>query len=217
MKWIGRLLDRAPDGSVEKYVTAEYGRLLRMMGWTAMFLVGMVVMAFPLWWSTGYIPPTDYGYMKSGQPVPMRTLLTPVITPRRVQNWVRSAITETLTLDFTNVEQRLKRAEIFYSPLARESMRVSVTGANIIDQIRTSAMKVSLTVLRPPVVRSRLEDYRGNVYWDLEVPVVINYVAASESASQIHLLKVRVKEVDPTQSPDGMEIVRFTTGPLQIR
>lgn len=215
--WIARLLDDAPDQELAKHLGPQYASSVRRLGWTTLMLLISALMAAILWYAGGYMPPTQYFKVAPQQkPEPVRALMTPVITAPRVQQWASRALVETMTFDFTNVDARLARAAVYFSPAAYDSMRVALEKDGVVDVIKSSRLVTSLTPISPPRIIRPPFVMGGVRYWEVEVPVIISYTGASDSRVRGMKIIMRIKEAPTIEVPEGMQITGFLPMPYSL-
>lgn len=216
--WFANLLDKAPDKELGELLGSQYRSIVGRLGLSmALFMLTFLVLGVA-WWSGTHIPETQYLQLRpaaAGQPQqtqPLYTFPLPSYSPKRLQEWVSRALSETLTFNFTDVDQQLAHAGSYYTPGARQSMQQAIAADKIVETVKGRRLAVALTPTSPPfVIKSYSVKANGQkaLYWDVEAPVILNYTGASHSEATGMRIYLRVKQVPTTESPDGLAIAGF--------
>lgn len=216
-KWFAGMLDGAPDKVLEDLAGPEYAGSVSRLGLvTALFAITLVVAGIA-WWSGLRIPQTAYMLLPATQgakPTPVYSFPLPTYAPGRLQAWTSRALSETLTFNFTNVEQRLNAAGAYYTPAARQSLAQAIEADKIAETVVSNRLAVALTPVSPPFVIKayRMSSVIGGepaLYWDVEAPVILNYIGASQTEAVRMRIYLRLKQVPTTENPDGLAISGF--------
>lgn len=210
-KPLANLIDRSPDESVDRYTEGKYSNALGVVGWITLCLLVVMVFVCLTWWRGSVFKPVQYLSVEVGQkPQPLVTLAGPVYTTPRIQSWVANAISETLSFNFINIEQRIDAASTYYTPDAAAAMRGSIEAQDIVQSVKRSRLNVTVTPLSPPRLVQSLV-INGEETWVVESPILLTYASSSSSESRNLLVSVKVKKVPASQSPDGLVITSFAT------
>lgn len=212
-KPLAHMIDRSPDESIDEFTEGQYSSALGVVGWVALCLLAVSFFICLTWWRGSIFKPVEYLSVEAGgKPAPLVTLGTPIYTSPRIQSWVANAISETLSFNFTNIDQKIGATDAFFTPDAAASMRGSIEAQGIAQNVKRSRLNVTVTPLSPPrLVMSLIVN--GENTWVVEAPILLTYTSSSSSESRSLLVSVRVKQVKASESPDGLMITRFyTTG-----
>ena len=134
------------------------------------------------------------------------TLTTPVYSNQRIQRWVANVVSETLTFNFVDIDERIGNTDAYFSSDAAAAMRGSIEAQGVVEAVKKSRLQVSVT----PITQPRLVDFslvNGVETWVVEAPIIMTYASASKSETRPLLVSVKVKRVDAAVSPDGLQII----------
>lgn len=211
-KPLANLLDRSPDSGVDEVLEGAYSKTLGLIGWVFLCVLVATFFVAITWWRGTIFQPVEYLTVEGpkGKPEAMSTLSSPTYSGTRIQSWVGRVIAETLTFDFTNINERIDQASVYYTPAAASAMRASIGANGLVDAVEGGRLSVSVTPLFSP----RVVDFKiinGQNTWFVEAPILLTYTSASSRETRSLLVTVRVRADDPAVNPDGLIANGFFT------
>ena len=210
-KFMGNWIDRSEDQSVEKFQGKVYHSAIGALGWVLLCLIVGVLFIGLTWWRGSIFKPVEYLSVAASQPPqPLSTLVTPVYSGSRIQNWVSNVVAETLTFNFINVEDRMALASSFYSPDAAAAMQASIEARHVVRDVKAKRLDVTVTPLFTPRITEFMVENGVNT-WIVEAPILLTYTSASDTRSQSLRVLLQVRQVNPALTPDGLIITGFIT------
>ncbi len=216
------LIDSAPD-EILSQEEPEYAAATKSLSWILLFFIVSFVTLGVVWWSGTHIPETQYNQLRvvdgKNQASTLYTFSLPHFSPERLQSWSSKALADTLTFNFTDVDQRLNAATVYYTPGASDSMRQAIAKQQIIEKVKGSRLSVALTPLSSPyIIKSFIIKSGGEktLYWDIEAPVLLTYTGASTKEIKGMRVYLKIKQVPTTESPDGLAIAGFYVTASQL-
>jgi hypothetical protein len=219
--FLSNLIDRSPDAEIQAALGSaapKYVSSVSRIGLTlAMFTVSFGLMLV-VWFIGTHIRPTEYRLVNVAkqEAAQMYTMDRPVISGSHVERWASRALSDTLTFDFVNVDTRLSAAGVYYTPAAQQSMQAAIAKDKIIETVKASHLTVALTPTSPPRIVKPPYAINGVMYWELEAPVILTYTGASKQEARGMIIRLRIKEVPATETPDGLEIAGFFSEPALL-
>ena len=201
-------IDRSPDEGVDEVLAGD-GKTLGVVGFVLVCLLVTVFFVCLTWWRGSIFKPVEYLSVESGQqPQSMVTLTTPVYSNQRIQRWVATVVSETLTFNFVNIDERIGNTDAYFSADAAAAMRGSIEAQGIVEAVKKSRLNVTVT----PLAKPRLVNFslvNGVETWVVEAPIIMTYASSSSSETRPLLVSVKIKRVDAAVSPDGLQIIGF--------
>jgi hypothetical protein len=210
-KPFANLIDRSPDDGVDEVLGGAYSKALGVLGWV--FLCVMVATLFVgvTWWRGSIFKPVEYlSVDPEKQTKKMITQSSPAYSGTRIQSWVARVIAETLTFNFVDIDDKIGRSDAYYTPDAAAAMRGSLTANGVLDTVKKSRLRVTVTPLFSPRVVDFL-NINGENTWVVEAPILLTYTSASSRETKSLMVTVRVKAADPALNPDGLVVSGFFT------
>lgn len=211
-KPLANLVDHEiPDEGVDDVLDNAYGNAVGVIGWILLCILVCTVFVSLTWWRGSIFKPVEYLYVEPGKkPVAMQTLASPTYSVTRIQSWTARIISETLSFNYLNIDERLENATVFYTPAAASGMRGSIVANGLTDTVKSSRLNVTVTPLQSP----RIVDFyiiNGENTWVVETPVLMTYASSSSRQTVSLLVIAKVKAVDPAINPDGLLVSGFFT------
>ena len=107
------------------------------------------------------------------------------------------------------IRDRLERARVYFDPDAYKAMLAAVNASGERSRVVGSRLYISVTPLQEPIVGVAGAKRNGEVYWEVQAPVLVTYTSASKQESRPVTITVTMKEVDTSVNPEGMVVVGF--------
>jgi hypothetical protein len=191
-----------PLGSSYRDVQGAVGKVL-----LATMLSALTVVA--IGWRTLNLPLPTYSLFVEGQkPERVNTLLFPAMTSEKVRRWTSRAIKDTFSMNFYNMEERLALAGSYFTPAGWEELQRALKKAELPETIRNNQLHVVLTPTAIPTIVHHFV-LNGRVYWNIEVPVLIEYTGAKERETESSVLSLLVGQVSTKDDPEGLAIYKL--------
>ena len=210
-KPFANFIDRSPDDGVDEVLEGAYSKALGVLGWV--FLCVMVATLFVAltWWRGSIFKPVEYlSVDPQKETKKMITLNSPAYSGTRIQSWVGRVVAETLTFNFVNIDEKIGKSDVYYTPDAAAAMRGSITANGVVETVKKSRLNVTVTPLFSP----RVVDFliiNGENTWIVEAPILLTYTSASSRETKSMMVTVRVRAADPALNPDGLVVSGFFT------
>lgn len=212
-----KILDPAPDDIIEEWIGPKYGASLGVLGFVFLCLISLMCFLGFTWYKGATFQPVIYrtyqaSAEKDKQIGRLPSLRSPIYSSSRLQSWAGKVVSETLTFNFRNVNERIGAADSFYTVAAAASMRASIEKTDLINQVTANRLDITVTPLFAP----RVVDYfiiNGVKTWTVEAPILLNYASSSKSETRTLMVKLKIREADPAEYADGLLVSAFfTTG-----
>jgi hypothetical protein len=131
---------------------------------------------------------------------------------QQLMSFARNTILSTYNFNFTNVSTHLKKLRHDFSSSAWDQFQAALKRNNVIASTIKYERAVSSVPVGAPVIVKQHALPNGRYGWMIQMPILVNYSAGSESDSQpvyynVTLVVVRTKI---GIHPKGAEIVQFT-------
>lgn len=178
---------------------------------TALVLLGAttVLSTGTSWWVISHKPEPKYFIAQpDGRITKIVPVSHPYLTNGAVTNFAVEAVTNALTLDFSNYKKELSAAsEYFERPDGWNNFLKALTDSKTLEMIEKKSLVSTVVANRATVVQSGVQD--GVYTWIVQVSVTITYQSASEQTSETHLAEMVIKRLPTWQSARGVGITRI--------
>ena len=149
---------------------------------------------------------------EDGTILPMVGNDQPYLTDAAVLNFAATAVTESLSLSFVNLEDSLYKSNIYFTkPEGWEAFIKTMNESQMLEFIRTKRVVTSVVAKAPRIV-SRGNDPDGSYFWLIQLPVTINYNASSASTSEDKVATLKIVRVPTWTSERAMAIRSINIG-----
>ena len=214
-KPLAKFLDPAPDDVLEEWMGPKYGASLGVLGFILLCLISLMLFLGYTWYRGATFQPVIYRTYQATAEKDKRvgslpSLRSPIYSTSRIQSWGAKVISETLSFNFRNVDERIGAADSFYTKAAAASMRASIEKNNLAAQVVSNRLDVTVTPLFAP----RVVDYliiNGVKTWIVEAPILLTYASSSKSDTRTLMVKLKIREADPALYADGLLVSAFFT------
>jgi intracellular multiplication protein IcmL len=144
--------------------------------------------------------PLYYAIMPDKRTEAMIGLSMPNMTSRAILSWATTSITEIMTMGFGDMDVRLPRQKVRFTPDGWKAFQQSFDRAKIGETFKQSQLVLTTAPSNTPVIVARGIN-RDNVYqWIVQMPVIMTYATNNEvtrkKKSIVSLTIVRVPAED---------------------
>lgn len=135
--------------------------------------------------------------------LPVTTMTAPFNTLPILSTWVRDAVIQSFTLDFSEYEEQMADARKNFTSEGWVGFQDALNNDDILDQVLSQKMRVNAVATGPAI----LSDLHNNdIEWDFEIPITLTFSIGQTTNSVSHLVKVVVRRVNPDVNPMGRGI-----------
>lgn len=130
------------------------------------------------------------------------------LTDSALVSWVAQAATEVMTFGFHDYQRRLQAASRHFTKTGWESFSSAMEKARIIEAVTEQRQVVVASPRSAPVIRQH--GVAGGKYrWVLEMPLQVEYRAASQARTDNLVLRIVVERVSALENPSGVGIQQW--------
>lgn len=183
-------------------------QLIVFESWAIIGLLLFMLMATPFFTThyTYYAKPQNRDFQ-----VEMAGLDMPNLTRSTITSWVATTVTEIMTFNFANYNQRISDARVKFAGDSWKQFVKVMLDRNMLEKFTKQQMVLTSAPMGVPVITSEgvIEDeYR----WIVQVPVLMKYVTNNNKfAKRIHVVELSVIKVPASQNPEGLAIRSWNT------
>lgn len=147
-----------------------------------------------------------------GRLVPMVALDEPNLSTPALMSWTAQAATETMTFGFNDYRRRLQEASRNFTRLGWASFTTALERSRIMEMVEANQQVVTAAPSSAPVLVSE-GIVNGRYQWQVEVPMIINYQAGSQTRAERIILTLLIVRVSKLESPNGVGIEQWVAQP----
>ncbi|MBP7252924.1 MAG: DotI/IcmL/TraM family protein [Alphaproteobacteria bacterium] len=188
----------------------RYQRVTKRVKIQGVILAGLI---FVFMFGTQILRPS-YIYLarRIGSPIGSEKRLIelnlPILTKEAILQWSMSTVTEVLTFNFANYNQRISMFHSRFHPEGWRAFAKALYDAKIIDSFKGNQLVATAAPQGPAILESEGENQETFEYeWKVKVPVIRKFVTNNDRSEirkqDVYLTIVRVPLTD---SPAGMAI-----------
>lgn len=188
----------------------RYQRVIKRVKIQGIILVGLV---FGFMFGTQLLRPS-YIYLarRIGSPIGSEKRLIelnlPILTKEAILQWSMSTVTEVLTFNFANYNQRISMFHSRFHPEGWRAFAKALYEAKIIDSFKSNQLVATAAPQGSAILESEGENEETFEYeWKVKVPIIRKFVTNNDRSEirkqDVYLTIVRVPLTD---SPAGMAI-----------
>lgn len=132
----------------------------------------------------------------------------PILTQNAILSWSSTAVTEIMTFNFADYNQRLSLFSDRFLPASWTKFVEALLSQDVINKFKHFNLVLTAAPSAPAIIVSEgLDEKSGDYQWVVQVPVILNYVTnnnkSSRSSQLVELTLVRVSTLD---NPYGIAI-----------
>lgn len=140
-------------------------------------------------------------------------LSIPNLTQKAILSWATTAVTEIMTFNFANYDERISMFQDRFLPEAWVEYVKALMAQDVINKFRSFQLVLTAAPSNAPIIISQgPNDTTGQYEWVIQVPVILKYVTNNNKNSRkqqrVTLTLVRVSTLD---NPYGIAIKVWTT------
>lgn len=188
----------------------RYARLTRRVSVQSVLLVVLVLVylaAVPFFQST-----MVYYLRRIDQPIGteqrVRGLNFPILTQAAILSWSTTAVTEIMTFNFADYNQRISLFSDRFLPESWGKFIEALLQQDTINKFKHFNLVLTAAPSAPPVIVSEGPDEETGVYqWVVQVPVILNYVTNNNKSSRSRqVVELTLVRVSTLENPYGIAI-----------
>ena len=153
---------------------------------------------------------TYYGSSTNGEQTPLHALSDPVLTERLVTQWASIASKKAYQLNFEHYSSQLDAMKIYFTKAGWSSYNDAIQSSGFLSIIKSQKLEVDAIVTDEPVVKNTGVDH-GVRYWNVEMPVLVSFNSASNSAQKKLIIGMKIVRSRDIAAPSGLQIEHFNT------
>lgn len=191
----------------------EYRRYRRVVGRVKIQGIILIVLVFLFMFGTQLLRPSYiYSARRIGAPIGSEKRLVelnlPILTKDAILQWSTSTVTEVLTFNFANYNQRISMFRSRFHADGWRAFAKALYEAKVIDSFKNNQLVATAAPQGPASLESEGENEETLEYeWKVKVPVIRKFVTNNDRSDirkqDVYLTIVRVPL---TESPAGMAI-----------
>jgi intracellular multiplication protein IcmL len=159
-------------------------------------------------------PPTPKYFATSinGRITPLFALNEPNQSDSAVLQWANQAAIAAFTYNFVNYQAELQAASGFFTADGWDQFLNALQQSNNLDAVKAKKLIVSAVATRAPIILQK-GVLNGRFAWRIQMPLLVTYQSASEFSQQNLVVTMLVTRVSTLNSPRGIGIAQFVSGP----
>lgn len=158
--------------------------------------------------------PVYYATTSDGRLFPMTALDQPVMTTPELLNWVTTAVTSSLSMNFLEYRQQVQASEQYFTSNGYTQFRKALDESGNLKKLQDSKLIVSTVPAAPPVIlgsdKGTVID--GRLSWWVQIPLVRMSVGANGSNTVSDVVTLLVQRRKTLDSPYGVGIAKIDVG-----
>lgn len=145
---------------------------------------------------------------QTGRITPIVALSEPYVTTPFLLNWVSETVTRAYSFDAQNMQRQIGDLQPLFTNDGYQQYVGSLQSAGMLDLVRKELLIVSATPISVPVI-NRTGLLNGQMVWEVQLPVLVQYRSAGKSAEKKLMVEVIVVRRNTIESPVGIGVSRF--------
>lgn len=216
-KNILNFLDKTEHDSIYERIDREpiFGKYAFLLSSTIIMSLLTIIFAFYMLILKSHVPPVETNIVnlkeKTVQTIP--TVPFPHQSFKNVSSWFIDAVSASYSFDFNNIDDRIEKAEYYYSPEGYKMYLAAIESSGIKDSVIAKKIQVSILPLQSavPISSGQVLDTE---FWRYRVPVLVNYYAGKDSKDIKMLVEALIVRVPAYKNEKGLAITEFIMTPL---
>jgi intracellular multiplication protein IcmL len=144
----------------------------------------------------------------NGRITPLIPLDQPNMPPSTLLQWANSAAIAAYTYNFVNYRQELQSASEFFTPEGWNEFISALNSSNNLKAVLDKKLVVSAVATGAPVIVDQ-GVLNGTYTWSIQMPMLVTYQSASQTARQNIVVKIVVQRISTLNSARGIGISSF--------
>lgn len=205
------------DGLLEAQIGDAYGKVRGALGLGLVALLLTLLATGVIWITDARMPPPTYlATTPKGVAGPLPLMSEPVYSASKVQSWTVTALKDTFSFNFVNINDELRKSQAYFTPDGWAAFYTALQGSKVMDNVTRQRLEVFLTPLgEARIVGLCVSEKCLYKWWRVEVPVIITYSGASPPEARKQLITVLVMRQPTTDNPNGLGISQLNVAELQ--
>lgn len=156
-----------------------------------------------------------FGVLNNTPTFEVHALNRPNVSPKTLTNWATLAATATFTLDFVNYENQLNSVREYFTSAGYDNFLVALASAGTLASVTEKKLVLSAIPIAPSII-SWEGLYYGNYAWQIQVPILVNYLSASANVRQAKVISLLITQVPTKEAPKGIGITQYISHDVGI-
>lgn len=152
--------------------------------------------------------PQYFATTVNGRITPLIPLDQPNMPPSTLLQWANASAIAAYSYNFQNYRKELQSASEFFTPDGWTEFTNALKASNMLNTVIEKKLVVSAVATGAPVILDQ-GMFNGVYTWKVEMPMLVTYVSASQSARQNIVVKMMIQRVSTLNSARGIGISSF--------
>lgn len=155
----------------------------------------------------------------SGTLTPILALTQPISSRAAIMQHAADAIGALNNIDALNYKSQLMDASKYFTKNAWERYTAELSNSGMLELIQRRNLVTNGVVTEPPMIVGEGTIF-DSLYWDIQVPYKVRYVAQGYNESVDYIAKIKIVRVRTTDNPKGIAIAQFVAqrgSPAQVQ
>lgn len=157
--------------------------------------------------------PRYFATSVNGRITPLVALNAPNQSDSAVLQWANQAAIAAFSYNFVNYRSELVASSGFFTAEGWDQFISALASSNNLEAVKAKKLVVSAVATSAPVILQK-GILNGRYAWRIQMPMLVTYQSASEFSQQHLVVTMLVSRVDTLNSPRGIGIAQFISGPL---
>lgn len=205
------------DDLLEANVGAAYGKVRGALGLGLISLLVTLLAIVMIRVTDARMPPPLYlATTPKGVTGPLPLMDEPVYSSTKVQDWTVTALKDTFSFNFVNINEELRKSQAYFTPDGWDAFYTAMQSSKVVENVTRQRLEVFLTPLgEARIIGTCVSEKCLYKWWRVEVPVIITYSGASPPEARKQLITVLVMRQPTTENPNGLGISQLNVEELQ--
>ncbi len=210
---VGLFSDDAPSERSLPHPDQELRRHKRLAARINAQSIILVVLILTYLAAVPFFMPTQlYFIRRVGQPLGaeqrIRGLHLPILTQAAILSWSSTTVTEVMTFNFADYNQRLSSFGDRFLPESWAKFVDALLKEDTINKFKSFNLVMTAAPSAPAIIAEEGPDEEtGEYQWKVQVPVILNYVTNNNRRTKNnHVINLTLVRVSTLESPHGIAI-----------
>lgn len=203
--------DSKNEKYLEKQIGKDYSNNLSSLGLNLALILLTIISFISVYLISNIKPPTEFNIIdQNGKVETLTTIGSPILSQQKLQNWTENAIKNIFSFNFVNVNERLEKNRVYFTPAGYDGFKIAMDVSKQLDTVKRLSVEVWLTPTDTAAIVKQGYITNDLQYWNVEVPAIISYNSASAPENKNVIVSVTVVQVPTTENPNGVEISQIS-------
>lgn len=176
------------------------------------FLINAALVAFIYYQYATRPTPTYFATNEDGTLKELIPLNEPYVNQEQLLSWASQAAIAAYSFNFLDYRSNLQNARKYFTPKGFDDyVKVLDSSGNLQTVIKNRLVVKPVITDVPIIVKEGLIAGEGVYGWRIQIPMLIQYVSASDKIEQPVLATLLIKRVSTLGSSEGIAIESFVT------